>query len=77
MTFCRYLVIYRFCRNICQGADLVDPYLKSICKFIAKKNFSDSCFIVNEIQISFFDRIAFAIRFFNTKTLKYIFNKNI
>ena len=58
-----------FLKNLCKHAEFNHPYLHSVCKFISFENFGQSNYILNDLEISFFDRIGFALRFLNTKTL--------
>ena len=64
-----------FLKNLCKNAEFNHPYLHSVIKFISFENFGQSNYILNDLEISFFDRIGFALRFLNTKTLnQYIDN---
>ena len=58
-----------FLKNLCKNAEFNHPFLHSICKFISFENFGQSNYILEDVEISFFDRIGFALRFLNTKTL--------
>jgi len=58
-----------FLKNLCKNAEFNHPFLHSICKFISFENFGQSNYILDDVEISFFDRIGFALRFLNTKTL--------
>lgn len=58
-----------FLKNLCKNAEFNHPYLLSICKFISFESFGQSNYILNDLEISFFDRIGFALRFLNTKNL--------
>ena len=59
-----------FLKNLCKNAEFNHPYLHSVCKFISFENFGQSNYILKDVEISFFDRIGFALRFLNTTTLK-------
>ena len=54
---------------MCQSTSFKDPYFKAICNFISNNQSN----ILYELRIPLFDRLAFAIRFYDTKKLEQLF----
>jgi hypothetical protein len=54
---------------MCSSTNFKDPYFKAICNFISNNPNS----ILYELRIPLFDRLAFAIRFYDSKKLENLF----
>lgn len=58
-------------QNLIGSLELQDPYLNSISKFIANKSQEEALFFLKNVsqQFSFYDRLAFAVRFLDKEEL--------
>jgi len=58
-----------FIKSMCSSTNFRDPYFKAICNFISNNQNP----ILYELRIPLFDRLAFAIRFYDSKKLETLF----
>ena len=67
-----------FLKSLCSQVKFKDSYLNLACWLIADKSNNENFFnIINDAKISFFDKIAFSLRFIKIDELKEILPKHV